>query len=67
MGHACATKCKNAEVPKYEKEKLQKHCNAINTSGCLATDGGVVLVGAIGGKAVLVESYWSILMIRIHG
>ena len=66
MGHACATKCKNAEMPKYEKEKLQKHCNAINKSGCLATDGGLVLVGAIGGKVILVESYWFMLMVRIH-
>jgi len=57
MGHACATKFKNVEMPKYEKEKLQKHCNAINKSGWLATGGGVVLVGAISGEAVMVGSY----------
>ena len=29
--------------------------------------GRVVLVGAIGGEAVLVGSYWSILLVRIDG
>ena len=54
MGHACATKCKNVEMPRCGKENLWKHCNAINKSGWLATGGGVVLVGAIGGEAVMV-------------
>ena len=40
------------------------HCNAINTRVWLATGGGVVLVGAIGGEAGMVGSYCPYIYIQ---